>query len=98
MAERRPARVVDPDALQAEGELVAAAIVADGDRAEDALVRAPEVEGDVLADDEARVGIDLEAHDEAVDDEAARFRRGREGREREHDERRRARPQQATRG
>ena len=98
VAERRPALGVDPDALQPEGELIAAAIVANGDRAEDALVRALEVEGDVLADDEARVGVDLEAHDEAVDGEAARLRRGRYDRDREQHERSHARPQPATRG
>src|SRR5207253_10988511 len=59
--------------------------VAQRDTTEDALVRATEVEGDVLADDEASVGVDHEAGDEAVDrKQPSRLRRGR-ARGRQHE-------------
>jgi hypothetical protein len=50
---------------------------------EDPLVRSAEVEGDVLADDQAAVAVDDDAGDEAVDlEQPARLRRraGRDGR------------------
>src|SRR2546425_4939781 len=59
-----PARlVVDADAVQPQRELQAGALVAHGNRAIDARGRALELERDVLADDEARVGVDLDHRD-----------------------------------
>jgi hypothetical protein len=54
-----------------------------GNAPEDPLVRPAEVEGDVLADDQAAVGVDDDAGDEAVDLEqpaCLRRRAGRDGR------------------
>src|SRR5947199_10110162 len=88
-----PARlVVDADAVQPQRELQAGALVAHGNRPIDARVRALELERDVLADDEARVGFDLDARHEVRDREAARRRRRGRRNHREQDRERDERP------
>ena len=74
-SQRRHALVEGVDLVDAEGELEAAALVADGNGAEDPLVAAFEIEGDGLAHVEGAVGPDLEGHGEAVDGEARPLRR-----------------------
>jgi len=71
--------VVGADAGQDVRILESIARVAQRDAPEDPLVRSAEVEGDVLANDQASIGIDQDAGDEAVDcEQAPCLRRGRD--------------------
>src|SRR5437016_1702181 len=83
---------LDPDIPARVRDLLAGALVAHGNRPIDARVRALELERDVLADDEARVGFDLDARHEVRDREAARRRRRGRRNHREQDRERDERP------
>src|SRR5439155_129801 len=61
--------VVDSDAAQGQRVFEPVTGVARRNPPEDSLMRPSEVEGDVLANDEAAVGVDDDAGDEAVDRE-----------------------------
>jgi len=77
-SQRHHALVEGVDLVDAERELEAASLVADGNGAEDLLVAAFEIEGDGLAYIEGAVGPDLEGNGEALDGEALSLRcRGR---------------------
>jgi hypothetical protein len=85
-SQRRHALVEGVDVVDAERELEAAALVTDGNGAEDSLVTAFEIEGDGFADVEGADGRDLEGDGEAVDGEALPLRRRGRGERRQQGE------------
>jgi hypothetical protein len=85
-SQRRHALVEGVDVVDAKRELGAAALVTDGNGAEDPLVTAFEIEGDGFADVEGADGRDLERDGEAVDGEALLLRRRGRGARRQQGE------------